>query len=361
MIYSRWSTSFGMTLGMALLVGCAKYGPVQTMHAQLEVELGKAEADPWTKTCAPEEMALAITNNEFAQIEFRQGGTLRAEEHLNVALENVAKAMVLAEECRPKDIDGDGIMDNVDECPKVAEIFNGYQDEDGCPEKDKDNDGLFDDQDACITVPEDKDGFEDEDGCPEYDNDNDGIVDVKDMCPMEKEIYNGFQDEDGCPETIGDSDNDGIADDVDRCINEPETINSYMDADGCPDTPPKGVKVTKTAIVIDDKIYFETAKAVILPQSFNILNSVAQAMKDYEHIRIEVQGHTDSDGSASYNLKLSDQRAASVRQYLIDAGVDQSRLESKGYGEEVPIADNKTAEGKEQNRRVEFKIIGGMQ
>ena len=144
------------------VLGCAKYGPVQNSHAQLEVDLAKAQSDPWTTTCAPEEMALATSNKAFAEMEFRQGGILRAEEHLNIALENVAQAMIIADECRPKDIDGDGIMDNVDECPKVPENYNGYQDEDGCPEKDKDNDGLFDDQDACITVPEDMDGFEDE-------------------------------------------------------------------------------------------------------------------------------------------------------------------------------------------------------
>ena len=83
-------------------------------------------------------------------------------------------------------------------------------------------------------------------------------------------------------------------------------------------------------------------------------------LKDYSKIQVEVQGHTDSDGSATYNLQLSDSRAQSVMQYLVEAGVDAERLQAKGYGEVVPIADNETDEGKEKNRRVEFKIIGGM-
>jgi outer membrane protein OmpA-like peptidoglycan-associated protein len=134
-----------------------------------------------------------------------------------------------------------------------------------------------------------------------------------------------------------------------------------MDADGCPDAAPKGVRVTDTEIVIEEKIYFETNKAVILSKSYSILNSVAQAMKDYDRISVEVQGHTDSDGSASYNRKLSDERANSVRQYLIEAGISEDRLQAKGYGEDKPIDTNATPEGKERNRRVEFKIVGGMQ
>ena len=343
------------------LISCLKYGPVQHQHAELVVKLEKAEGDPWTKECAPKEMAFAKTNREFAEIEFQQGSVIRSEEHLQLALNSVDKALKAADECRPKDLDEDTIMDNVDKCPKVAETFNDYQDEDGCPEKDSDNDGLYDDQDSCVTVPEDKDDFQDDDGCPEYDNDKDGVVDVADKCPNDAEDYDGFQDEDGCPEETGDTDGDGIFDDVDMCINKPETINSYMDADGCPDKAPRGVRVTKTSIEINEKIYFQTGKAVILPKSYDILNSVAQAMIDYKAIRVQVQGHTDSDGSASYNLKLSDKRAKAVKDYLVKQGVEGSRLESKGYGEGTPIATNKTAEGKEKNRRVEFRIISGME
>ena len=342
------------------LFACLKYGPVQYLHDDLLVKLEKAESDPWTKICAPKEMALAGTNKEFAEIEFQQASVIRSEDHLRLALTNVEIALKLADECRPKDIDGDKIMDNVDKCPKEPETYNDYQDEDGCPEKDSDHDKIFDDVDACVTVPEDIDNFEDEDGCPEYDNDNDGVVDLLDKCPLKPEDYDGYLDEDGCPEETGDTDGDGIFDDVDMCIRERETRNEYMDADGCPDQAPRGVRVTETSIEITEKIYFKTGKAVIMPKSYDILNSVAQAMVDYSNIQVEVQGHTDSDGSAAYNLGLSDKRATAVKTYLIKQGVEESRLESKGYGEGVPIATNKTAEGKEKNRRVEFRIVSGM-
>ena len=342
------------------LFACLKYGPVQYLHGDVLVKLETAEKDPWTKICAPEEMALAGTNKEFAEIEFQQGSVIRSEEHLRLAITNVDEALRLADECRPKDIDGDKIMDNVDQCPKEPETYNDYQDEDGCPEKDSDHDTIYDDVDACITVPEDMDDFEDEDGCPEYDNDKDGVVDLMDKCPLKPEDYDGYQDEDGCPEETGDTDGDGIYDDVDMCIRERETLNEYMDADGCPDEAPRGVRVTETSIEITEKIYFETGKAVILPKSYDILNSVAQAMVDYSNIQVEVQGHTDSDGSAAYNLGLSDKRALAVKTYLMTQGVESNRLESKGYGEGAPIATNETAEGKEENRRVEFRIISGM-
>jgi len=342
------------------LLACVKYGPVQVMHSDLDMKLAIADQDPWTKECAPNEMAAANSHKVFAELEFRQGSTIRAEEHLTVALSNVQEAMNIANECRPRDNDEDGILDHIDKCPDVPESFNDYQDDDGCPEKDTDGDKIFDDQDQCSTVAEDYDDFQDEDGCPEYDNDKDGLVDTQDQCPNEPEDYDAFQDDDGCPEDLVDTDRDGVMDDVDRCPKKKETKNGYMDADGCPDAAPKGVRVTDTEIVIEEKIYFETGKAVILSKSYSILNSVAQAMKDYDQIQVEVQGHTDSDGSASYNRKLSDSRANSVRQYLVDAGIDGSRLQAKGYGEDTPIDTNATSEGKERNRRVEFKIIGGM-
>jgi len=98
---------------------------------------------------------------------------------------------------------------------------------------DSDGDGIPDDVDQCPDIPEDKDGFQDEDGCPDYDNDNDGIYDAQDMCPNAPEDYDGFQDQDGCPDL--DNDGDGIPDKLDKCPNTPEDIDGYQDDDGCPD------------------------------------------------------------------------------------------------------------------------------
>ncbi|MBN2723156.1 MAG: OmpA family protein [Deltaproteobacteria bacterium] len=271
--------------------------------------------------------------------------------------------------CPDLDNDQDGIPDKFDKCPNEPEDKDGYEDEDGCPEdnsSDRDGDGIPDDKDQCPDDPEDKDGFEDSDGCPDKDNDGDGIPDFKDICPGRdadkknnfkdtKEDMDGFQDEDGCPDP--DNDQDGILDVVDKCPNEPETFNGFEDKDGCPD---KGkVRVTQGAIEIYEKIYFATGKSEILPKSFGILDAIVATLKAHPKItKIEIQGHTDDRASESYNLKLSDDRANSVRQYLIDHGIGSSRLTAKGYGESRPIDRRKTAEARAKNRRVEFVILG---
>ncbi|GEM_PF-1802550 len=121
--------------------------------------------------------------------------------------------------------------------------------------------------------------------------------------------------------------------------------------------PYKLIKVTKKKIVIKQKIYFETGKAIIRPESFPVLDEIAQVLKDNPGLRIRIEGHTDSVGPASYNLRLSQKRANAVRNYLISKGIDPSRLEAVGYGESRPIAPNTTPEGRAKNRRVEFVII----
>ncbi|MDP9035146.1 MAG: thrombospondin type 3 repeat-containing protein, partial [Myxococcota bacterium] len=134
------------------------------------------------------------------------------------------------------DRDGDGIKDDVDQCPDDPEDFDGFKDEDGCPDPDNDNDGIPDVDDRCINVPEDHDGDHDDDGCPEGkdgDRDGDGILDSKDQCPDEPEDRDGFQDEDGCPDP--DNDQDGIPDKLDQCPNDPEDKDGFEDEDGCPD------------------------------------------------------------------------------------------------------------------------------
>jgi len=249
------------------------------------------------------------------------------------------------------DSDGDGLIDAVDACPVDAEDLDGFEDTDGCPDPDNDQDGVGDFRDACPLIPEDLDDWEDDDGCPEPDNDLDGIPDVNDECPNEP----GDRSRNGCP--IYDRDNDGIADVNDACPDEPETMNNYHDEDGCPDTPPSGVKVTKKMIEIDQTIQFQTGKATLLPASFDILNSVAQVLADFPDMKVRVEGHTDSQGSDAMNLRLSNDRAESVKTYLVSQGVSVTRLKSEGFGETRPIDTNRTPEGRAKNRRVEFHII----
>ncbi len=250
------------------------------------------------------------------------------------------------------DTDGDGLIDAVDACPEDAEDMDNFEDGDGCPEIDNDKDGVADFRDNCPMVPEDPDGWDDYDGCPDPDNDLDGIPDVNDACPNEP----GERIRNGCP--TRDRDGDGIADENDQCPDDPETKNGYLDDDGCPDNAPSLVKVTRTMIEIKDTIEFETAKATLLPESFKVLNDVVQVLKDRPDMKIRIEGHTDSQGSDEYNQKLSEARAASVLNYLVEqGGIDRSRLTSVGYGETRPIDTNRTPEGRQRNRRVEFHIV----
>jgi len=125
-----------------------------------------------------------------------------------------------------------------------------------------------------------------------------------------------------------------------------------------PPPAPKRVEVTQDQIVIREKIQFETNKATIKPESFGLLDEVTAAVQDTPQIKkLSIEGHTDSVGADKYNQKLSDQRAGSVKKYLVEHGVDAGRLVSKGWGETKPTGDNATEEGKEQNRRVEFIIL----
>ncbi len=133
-----------------------------------------------------------------------------------------------------RDRDGDGTLDDADQCPTEPEDLDGYDDSNGCPELDNDLDNLADSADKCPNQAEDMDGFEDQDGCPELDNDKDGIPDVGDRCPIEPETMNKFDDTDGCPD-VSDADRDGVPDDKDQCVNEAEDTDGFNDTDGCPD------------------------------------------------------------------------------------------------------------------------------
>ena len=259
--------------------------------------------------------------------------------------------------CPEPDNDRDGILDEDDKCPLIPETKNGFQDEDGCPDGtkgDRDGDGILDEVDQCPDDPEDFDEFQDQDGCPDPDNDQDGILDIDDLCPNDPEDKDGWEDEDGCPDP--DNDKDRIKDNDDRCPNEPETYNGTDDTDGCPD---RGrVVVTDTAIEILDMVYFEYNKAVIKKESYPILDAVAATLEGNPGIQlVEIQGHTDERGNDAYNLDLSDRRAKSVREYMEGKGIDPNRLTSQGYGESQPVdrRHNETAWSK--NRRVAFLIL----
>ena len=276
------------------------------------------------------------------------------------------------------DKDKDGIPDLLDKCPNDAEDKDGFQDADGCPDLDNDQDGLSDIKDKCPIAAEDLDGFEDEDGCPETDNDkdgvldlndkcpnlaqgedgkegcpnldkdNDGIADTMDKCPKEAEDKDGFQDEDGCIDP--DNDKDGITDINDKCPNESEIVNGYLDQDGCPDTV-----IAKGQKLVLKGVYFKLGSTELASESSTTLDGLADQLKTFPEVKLEVQGHTDNKGKAASNKKLSQKRAESVVKYLVDKGIVASRLKAKGYGSDKPVADNATEEGRALNRRVELQ------
>ena len=237
----------------------------------------------------------------------------------------------------PPDTDGDGFLDDKDKC--VDEIGVAP---DGCPVRDTDSDGFADDVDKCIDEP----GVE-PDGCPIPDTDGDGFLDPDDACPDEPGVA-----PDGCP--LRDVDGDGLLPPADQCPEEPETRNGFQDGDGCPDELPEEIK--KFTGVIEG-IYFATNKATIRDTSKPTLDAAVKVLKDYPELRVEISGHTDAQGKDDKNLKLSADRAASVKAYLVSAGIAEDRIETRGAGETEPIGDNATKEGRQQNRRIEFKLL----
>lgn len=175
-----------------------------------------------------------------------------------------------------------------------------------------------------------------------------------DACPDLPEDIDGIEDEDGCPE--GDSDRDGVLDYLDRCPEEAETINGFKDDDGCADEGPAKIVIEESKITILETIRFEPNSAKIDPDSNSILDQIALTFRKHQEIqRIEIGGHTDSTGPRGLNMRLSRERARSVRQYLLSRGIPPGRLSARGYGPDSPVADNNTDEGRTLNRRVEFQ------
>ena len=244
----------------------------------------------------------------------------------------------------PLDTDGDGVYDYLDDCPDTPKEAYGQINAKGCP-LDSDGDGVHDYKDHCPNTPQAAWGKVDSVGCP-IDSDGDGVPDYLDNCPNTTPKAYGFVDEHGCEL---DSDGDGVLDYMDECPHVPGISANK----GCPEIKREVRQLLQKAM---QGIEFETGKATIKPKSYALLDQIAQTFIDNESYIIEVQGHTDNTGKAELNKRLSDQRANAVMQYLINKGVPAERLSAMGYGPDVPIADNKTAAGRQKNRRVEFKI-----
>ena len=230
----------------------------------------------------------------------------------------------------PKDSDGDGITDDNDKCPTTPGVAK-YQ---GCPVPDTDKDGINDDDDQCPTVP----GVARYKGCPVPDSDKDGINDEEDKCPNEYGVAR-YQ---GCP--VPDTDGDGVNDEEDKCPTEKGLPENF----GCPQLEDYKFDARK--------VQFVTGSAQLTKPAMTELDKGAQILKAHPAINISIEGHTDNTGTAAGNQKLSEKRAAAVKNYLVKKGIGADRMVTSGYGKTKPVGDNKKSTGRAANRRVEFKI-----
>jgi outer membrane protein OmpA-like peptidoglycan-associated protein len=297
--------------------------------------------------------------NENLGLNFQSGGK---KEFSDKVQDHFQHSIGLVFKFGGKDTDGDGVYDKDDACPEVA----GLKEFNGCP--DADGDGIKDSDDACPEVA----GLAALNGCP--DADGDGIADKDDACPTKAgtKAMNGCPDADGdgvadntdkCPNQAGpaanggcpwpDTDGDGVLDKDDKCPN----VKGVASNNGCPEVIIKEEAVKK----LNDfarAIYFNSGRTTFRAGVSGKLDLIGSIMKEYPKANFSIQGHTDSQGRAANNLKLSERRAKAVLDYLSNkAGIPANRLTSAGFGEDYPIANNKTRAGRAQNRRVEIKLV----
>ncbi len=265
----------------------------------------------------------------------------------------------------PGDSDGDGVSDPNDKCPNQI----GTAKYNGCPIPDTDGDGINDEEDKCINergtakyngcpIPDsDKDGINDEEdkcpnqaglakynGCPIPDTDKDGINDEEDKCPSQA----GPASNNGCP--ISDRDKDGINDDDDKCPD----VAGVAKNNGCPEVPQIPAEVSKMLSASAQKVTFSANSAKLSTASNTSLSQIIKVMNEYPELKLKIEGHSDNIEKNAETL--SEQRAASVKTYLVSKGINADRIEVEGIGSTTPLADNNTAAGRAKNRRVEVKV-----
>jgi OOP family OmpA-OmpF porin len=264
---------------------------------------------------------------------------------------------------KKKDSDGDGVVDKLDLCPDTP--AGVPVDANGCP-LDTDKDGILDYQDDCPTVA----GLKQFNGCP--DTDGDGIPDKLDECPD----VAGTAALKGCPDTDG----DGVIDKDDRCPNTPkgykvDRFGCPVDADrdgipdsedACPDTPGvselKGCPFDVKAIIAKynltmEPILFDFDSYTLKTGGIDALDKINNALTNHKEFGVQFDGHTDYVGSEEYNLKLSEKRANSAKDYLIKKGIGGERIRLQYFGESKPAQDNKSKDGRSLNRRVEYSLF----
>jgi outer membrane protein OmpA-like peptidoglycan-associated protein len=259
-----------------------------------------------------------------------------------------AGAVVDARGC-PLDADGDRVPDGIDRCPGTP--AGARVDAAGCP-LDTDGDGVPDGIDQCAGTP--AGAHVDTHGCP-LDADGDGVPDGIDQCPGTP--AGARVDAEGCP---SDTDGDGIPDGIDQCPDTP--ADTPVDDRGCAlPSSEREVELVERGVLRLPEVRFENNKATLTADSHAVLDDVGAILERHPDLAIEIGGHTDSYGEASYNQQLSERRAQAVLTYLTGhfPDLDAGRFTVKGYGESQPVASDRTRDGRAANRRVEFKVVEG--
>jgi OOP family OmpA-OmpF porin len=237
------------------------------------------------------------------------------------------------------DSDNDGLPDHEDACPLEAGPAANH----GCPYADTDKDGVLDKDDKCPSVP----GPKENNGCPWPDTDNDGILDKDDACPT----VAGISRYKGCP--VPDSDGDGVNDEEDKC----PQVAGLKELQGCPAiAPEKKEEIVKKLTFVAKKIQFTKNQAVLTSNSTVVLDEVVEILNQNPSVHLQIDGHSSDEGQREVNMRLSQQRADAVKDYITAKGISPERLNSKGFGPDKPLNPAKTDKARQQNRRVEITI-----
>jgi outer membrane protein OmpA-like peptidoglycan-associated protein len=266
---------------------------------------------------------------------------------------------------RQRDRDRDGVIDLLDKCPDTPR--GAIVDSDGCP-SDSDGDGVYDGIDQCPDTP--KGAPVDKEGCP-LDSDNDRVIDFYDQCP---DTPKGVEvNTNGCPL---DSDDDGVPDYLDKCADTPSgtqvdehgcPVDKDSDGDGvmdsvdkCPDTP-KGAVVDVSGCIdysatIDfinptlKPVYFDTDVHDVTSNQFSKIDNLVKILNEYPEFKINLYGHADPRGPAWYNKSLSQRRVDSVVELLKEWGIDDERITTRAFGEDL-VPDGELTEEQLQEER----------
>jgi outer membrane protein OmpA-like peptidoglycan-associated protein len=261
--------------------------------------------------------------------------------------------------CPDGDTDRDGVRNGLDQCADIPQGENPDPARAGCPRGDADSDGVFDDEDQCRDQAQGPNADPARRGCPDGDADRDGVFDSRDQC---RDVPAGTQPDParaGCP--LPDRDSDSVPDGTDHCPDQAGAPHTDPARNGCPGQ----LHVTNGAIQIDTPVFFANNRDTILPRSFTILQAVGDALRASPHVRrVSIEGHTDDIGDDARNMDLSNRRTQSVLRWLVEHGVEATRLEAHGFGETRPLVPITAAmprralrTAQARNRRVEFRIV----